>query len=387
MMAGDFVVDRFQAIVDAFRPGRRRIPRSVKFSFLRAVANAGFRETTTYFIMEDVVRGVPIIYANYVGYDMVAHHAGPTSSDALGTLSGIDRQIKRIYRTTVKRAPNHVDLIILSDHGQSRSVPFRRLYKKSLSEFIGETLQRRTVERFGRTAELGYFHTLLSEIQLVDQAFGTKSTRRSRRTLERLSEKISDGVREDKEEEAFVVCASGNLAHVYFTQTAGRLTTEDLLKNHSTLLETLIDHPGIGFVVTVRENGEILMIGKKGMRRLKSGEIDGEDPMLPYMVGRNGEYTIRALSELASFPHSGDIIINGNLLENGLIVTFESQVGTHGGLGGAQTEPFIIFPKRLRNKRDQMQSPAEIHTFLSGILARGADRRRAEPEKTRKTSG
>ena len=260
LMAGDFIADRFQAFVDAFRHGKRRIRRSVKFSFLRAIANAGFRESTTYFIMEDIVRGVPIIYANYVGYDMVAHHTGPTSSDALGTLVGIDRQIKRIYRTTVKKAPNHVDLIVLSDHGQSRSVPFRRLYGRSLTEFIGDTLQKRTVERFGHTAELGYFHTLLREIQKVDQAFGTRSTRRSRKTLERLSGKISDGVREDKEDEAFVVCPSGNLAHVYFTQTPGRLSTEVLLKSHSNLLETLIAHPGIGFVVTVRENGEILMI-------------------------------------------------------------------------------------------------------------------------------
>ncbi|UCG50413.1 MAG: phage holin family protein [Candidatus Latescibacterota bacterium] len=368
-MVGDFFVDRFQAFKDLFRHGKQRIRRSIKFSLLRAIANAGFREGTTHFVMEDVVRGIPVMYANYVGYDMVAHYAGPNSTDALGTLTGIDRQVRKIYRTISRKAPKHFDLIIFSDHGQSESIPFRRLFGKRLPELIGEALQKRTVERFGHTAELGYFNTLLREVRRADQAYGSRSIRRSRRTLERLHERISEGQIEDKEEEGFVVCASGNLAHVYFTQVPGRLTTEYLMKHHANLLETLVMHRGIGFLVTKRENGEILVIGKKGMRRLKSGKVEGDDPLLPYMVGEGGADTIRALTELADFPNSGDLIVNGGFVEDGAVASFEKQVGTHGGLGGAQTEPFIIFPRHHRRKRDQMRNPADLHTFLHAILA------------------
>jgi uncharacterized membrane protein YvlD (DUF360 family) len=368
----DFVIDRLQAFTDLFRRSKARIRRSVKFSFLRAIANAGFREATTYFVMEDVVRGIPIIYANYVGYDMVAHHAGPGSADALGTLTGIDRQIKKIFRTTSKKAPRHFDLVVLSDHGQSESIPFRRLYGKSLPEIIGETLQQPIVEPTGSTAEVGYFHTLLREMKRVDQVYGKRSLKRQRRTLERLSEKITEAAAEEKGEEAFVVCASGNLAHVYLTHTPERLTTEHLLENHSNLLEMLVGHAGIGFIATVREDGETLIIGKTGMRKLRLGEVEGEDPLLPYLNGKNDEYVIRALSELGGFPHSGDIIVNGSLLENGFVVTFEDQVGTHGGLGGPQTEPLIVYPRRLRKKRDNVRSPSEIHAFLNQTLSEGA---------------
>jgi uncharacterized membrane protein YvlD (DUF360 family) len=371
-MLGDFFIDRLQAFADLFRRSKPRIARSVKFSFLRAIANAGFRESTTYFAMEDIVRGIPIIYANYVGYDMVAHYAGPGSADALGVLTRIDRQVKKIHRTVSKKAPRHYDLVLLSDHGQTESVPFRRLYGKSLSEIIGETLDEPTVERTGNTAELGYFHTLLREMQRVDQAYGKGPLRRRRKTLERLSEKITEAAAEEQGEEAFVVCASGNLAHVYFTHTPEKLSTEYLAENHPNLLQMLVGHPGIGFIATQRESGEILVIGNNGMRRLGSGEVEGEDPLLPYLDGKNDDYTIRALAELGAFPHSGDIIVNGKLLENGLVVTFENQVGTHGGLGGAQTAPFIVYPRRLRKKRDSVRSPSEIHAFLISALSEGA---------------
>ncbi|UCH84794.1 MAG: phage holin family protein [Candidatus Latescibacterota bacterium] len=369
-MIGDFLVDRYQAIKDLFRRKKRLIRRSIKFSLLRAIANAGFREGTTHFIREDIVRGIPVMYANYVGYDMVSHYAGPDSTDALGTLVAIDRQIKKIHRTIINNATKHYDLIVLSDHGQSESTPFRWLHGKTLPDLIGEALQKRTVERFGSTAEMGYFNTLLSEIQMADQVYGTRSMRTSRRTLERLREKVSrdDPEMDEKDEDGFVVCASGNLAHVYFTEFPERLTTEYLMKHHSGLLKLLVMKPGIGFLITKRENGEILMIGKNGMRKLRTGEVEGEDPLAPYMVGSNGEYTARALTELADFPHSGDLIVNGGFLEDGSVATFEKQVGTHGGLGGSQTEPFIIFPRYHREKRDRLQNPTELHSFLHGIL-------------------
>jgi hypothetical protein len=269
----------------------------------------------------------------------------------------------------VRKAPKHFDLIIFSDHGQSESIPFRWFFGKRLPELIGEALQKRTVERFGHTAELGYFNTLLREVRRADQAYRRLSIRQSRRTLERLHERISEEQIEDKEEDGFVVCASGNLAHVYFTEIPGRLTTEYLMKHHANLLETLVMHQGIGFLVTKRENGEILVIGKKGMRKLRSGKVEGDDPLLPYMVGAGGTDTIRALTELADFPNSGDLIINGGFVKNGAVASFEKQVGTHGGLGGPQTEPFIIFPRHHRRKRDQMRNPADLHRFLHAILA------------------
>ena len=368
---GDFIIDRLQASADLAARSKTRIRRSVKFSFLRAVANAGFREGATYFAREEIVRGTPIIYANYVGYDMVAHYTGPVSADALGVLTRIDRQIRKISRTISRKAPRRYDLVVIADHGQTPSVPFRRLYGKTLSDLIGETLQQRTAEPKGSTAELGYFRTLVREIQQADQAYGKRSLRTQRRTLERLSVKMSDSATEENGEEAFVVCASGNLAHVYLTHTPERLTTERLLEDHSTLVETLVGHPGIGFVMTVRGNGDILVIGRNGARKLPSGDIEGVDPLLPFLDGRDDASVLKALTELGGFPHSGDLVINGNLLKKDFVVTFEDQVGTHGGLGGPQTAPFILYSRRLGKRRQNLRDPSQIHDFLSGALSGG----------------
>jgi putative membrane protein len=243
------------------------------------------------------------------------------------------------------------------------------VYGKTLSDLIGETLEKPSAEPLGPSVELGYFRTLVRELQRADRAYGKRTLRTQRRTLERLDDRISRGAADEKVGEAFVVCASGNLAHVYLTHARERLTTERLVDEHPGLVETLIAHPGIGFVATVRENGEVLVMGKNGARRLPSGEIDGEDPLVPFLGAGGGEHALAALSALAAFPRSGDFIVNGAMLEKNAVVTFEEQAGTHGGLGGSQTEPFIIYPRRLKASRENLRNPAEIHAFLKTILS------------------
>jgi hypothetical protein len=368
MMIWDFVVDRAETTMDLIKRKKPKLTRSIKFSFLRAVVNAGFRETTTYFVIEDIVRGIPVIYANYLGYDMVAHYGGPRSWDALNTLTGIDRQIKKIGRMIVKKARKHFDLVILSDHGQTSSASFKSLYKKGLREVIEEHLKMPLSEPAGHTAELGYFNTLLREVRMVEEAYGTRSIRSSRRTLERLHKTIREEYLEEKEDGGIVVCASGSLAHVYFTENSQRVTTEYLIDKYPTLLEYLISHPGVGFLITTNNEGEYLMMAKEGMRKLRAGLVEGVDPTLPYADGRDIDLVNRTLIELCRYPHSGDLIINGSMLRNGVVVTFEPQRGTHGGLGGDQTEAFVIFPRRFRGNRDQVQNPAEMHEFLTAML-------------------
>jgi uncharacterized membrane protein YvlD (DUF360 family) len=367
LMVWDFLVDRTEALMDLIRRKKPPVRRGIKFSIFRAIGNTFFREATTHFIIEDIVRGIPIIYANYVGYDMVAHYGGPDSWDAMSTLAGIDRQIKKISRTIRRKATKHFDVVVLSDHGQSKCVPFRLLYGKSLASFIEEKLNKRLVERSESSAEMGYFESLLREMRLVDRAYGTRSIRRSRKTLERIHTRVSDEIEEAKVEDSIVVCVSGNLAHIYFTESPGRLTTEYIIRNHPALLESLVTHPGIGFAVTTREDGEFLMMGRNGLRMMRSGEVEGEDPALQYLSKNGGESNMSALIRLCEYPHAGDLILNGAVIKEGTVVSFENQRGTHGGLGGEQTAPFVIYPRRFRTRGDRIEHPLAMHSFLMSI--------------------
>lgn len=366
LMAWELIVDRATNLFAILRRKNPRIVRSLKQSLLRSIANTFFRESTTFIIREDLVRGVPIIYANYLGYDMVAHHGGPTSWDALSALTGIDRQIKKIWRMLSKRIVKHYDIVILSDHGQSESVPFRQAYGLSLTRFIHEILKTEHVEPGDDTAELGYLNTLLREMRAVEDAYGTKPIRRSRRTLEKLHARIQKDVHEAPKAKGVVVCPNGNLAHVYFPEVPGRVTTEWLMEKNKSFIEALVSHAGIGFVITTNTENEVLLMGKAGMRRLRSGVVEGADPLEPYIDGLDPDTLIQSLLQLCDYPNSGDVILNGALIGPDTVISFEEQIGTHGGVGGEQTEPFVIFPSRYR-RRVPMRNPSEMHHFLMAL--------------------
>jgi hypothetical protein len=369
LMIWDFLVDRFETLRDLIRRKKPKLTRSIKFSFLRAVVNTFFRESTTYFAMEDIVRGIPVIYVNYLGYDMVAHYAGPSSWDALSTLTGIDRQIRKIGRTIARHAPRHYDLVVLSDHGQTRCESFKSRYRMSLRDAIENHLNLPLSEPDSHTAELAYFNTLLRELRIVEEAYGTRAIRGRRRTLERFEKTVRQEYADEKAHEKIVVCASGNLAHVYFVENPQRATTEYVMETHPTLLEYLVSHPGIGFVLTTNDAGEHLMMARAGMRRLKTGVVEGTDPVRAFANSKGIDFVVKTLIELCRYPHSGDLIINGSMLEKGVTVTFEEQRGTHGGLGGDQTDAFVIFPRGLRVDKTSPQSPAQMHDFLASFLA------------------
>ena len=202
---------------------------------------------------------------------------------------------------------------------------------------------------------------------MAEKAYGTRSIRSGRRTLERLQSKIGEDP-PDERDEGIVVCASGNLAHVYFTETPERVTTEYLLKKHPTLLEYLISHPGIGFLITTNDEGEHLMMARQGVRRLRADVVEGADPAALFAGSHDVGLIVRTLIRLCQYPNSGDLIINGNMMTDNTIVTFEEQRGTHGGLGGDQTEAFVVVPRRFHGLNTPVQNPAQMHKFLTTLM-------------------
>ena len=85
------------------------------------------------------VPGPPVIYCDYLGYDEVGHFAGPETRDAVGTLTGIDRQIRQIPQAA-REAPRRYQLVVLSDHGQTTSPVFEAVYGKPLDEMVREVI-------------------------------------------------------------------------------------------------------------------------------------------------------------------------------------------------------------------------------------------------------
>ena len=79
----------------------------------------------------------------------------------------------------------------------------------------------------------------------------------------------------------------------------------------------------------------------KGHVYVDEDKVEGVDPLEHY-----GAFAIDAVRRLDSIEHVGDLaVISMYDPETGEIAAFEELIGAHGGLGGAQTRPFLLHPK------------------------------------------
>ena len=138
-----------------------------------------------------------------------------------------------------------------------------------------------------------------------------------------------------------VVCASGNLANVYFNTHSGKVSLSEINAEHPQLVDELVMQAGIGLVIVYNDDSTPLVLGKAGARDLVTGIVTGVDPLQPYS---QPELRAQQLRRVAEFPHAGDLIIVSTLYPDEQVAAFEELVGSHGGLGGEQTTAFLLHP-------------------------------------------
>ena len=351
----------------------RRKPRMNRLShgypLVRAAANVFMRDVATAMVSQDILRGSPAIYVTYLGYDEIAHHSGPISTDALKSLKGIDKQLRRLIRIIERHAPRPYELFLLADHGQSWGWTFKQRYDKSLKEYIAELLvgQAKVGEVKATDAHAGYVAGLSEDLEEGQRQAGGKGGAdngfyQSPGFLKRKTKEIEESAAVDIEDADVVVCASGNLAQVYFTYKVGRVTRQNLEKKHPGFVDKLVAHEGVGIVIVDggRNEGPILL-GKEGSIMLRTGRVKGKNPLKQY--GRE-KIRVDQLRRLAEYKSSGDLIIISPVYEDGTVAAYEELIGNHGGLGGPQTEPFILYPAKVKVDGKQIINSDQIYPIL-----------------------
>jgi len=158
-----------------------------------------------------------------------------------------------------------------------------------------------------------------------------------------------------------VVTSSGNLAHVYFAQIPERLSLEQVMTTYPGLIEALVGHDGVEFVIAVSETRGPVVMAKQAIRELESQDgLTGDDPLATY-----GPNIAKFLSHLAHFPHSGDIMVMGKYdPSTGQVITMDELVGAHGGVGGMQTQPFVLYPSEWTDRSPTIVGADGLHRFL-----------------------
>jgi uncharacterized membrane protein YvlD (DUF360 family) len=343
LMAGEVAKEAYQAERQRGRALEPQMHRGLRFAIERAAVNIALRTVSTALVIEEMYGGAPVIYADYTGYDVVAHHCGPERAEAIDALDGIDRAIGSLLKAA-RYTSRPYRLVVLSDHGQALGATFRQRYGEPVETVIAGLLPegaavsgttgdgesagtgRRVAAEFGR----GRGPAALAARRLASSRRGT-ATARSGGAAARAAAGPD-----------IVVASSGNLAHVYLTAIPGRAAARDVEARYPGLIAGLARHPGIGAVVTRTAHGHTRVEGPDGPESSPAGKRH-DDPLAAY-----GPLAAEAIERLMAFDASGDIVLLGAIdAATGEVTGFEDLIGSHGGLGGWQADPFILVPDGL----------------------------------------
>src|SRR5215218_2885607 len=137
---GVSLVDVYRELVAAAKQRRAdvrpRIGRGGLYPLARPGTTVIARDVVVSALLEDMLAGRPVVYADFLGYDEVAHHSGLERFDTLEVLRSIDQQIGRLYRAAAL-APRAYHLVCLSDHGQTQGWAFADRFGESIEQMVG----------------------------------------------------------------------------------------------------------------------------------------------------------------------------------------------------------------------------------------------------------
>ncbi len=310
------------------------------YPFMRAAMCVVVRDLIVYGVLSDMMRGRPAVYATFSSYDEVAHHSGLERADTFEALRKLDQQFGRIDRAR-RYAPRPYEIVVLSDHGQTQGATFKQRNGYSLEEFV---------QRSGEFGELGSWSGGDEQNAMVGLAVGEATGRDAAK--KRPKNDVSD--------KHLVVLGSGNLGLVYLMEEPRRLTMEEIDERHPGLLSALREHPHIGWLLVRSSQHGALALGANGTRYLAEDRVEGEDPLAAFSPTA-GQHLLRT----DGFPHVADIMIGSFYnpeLDEGC--AFEELISFHGGLGGPQTRPFILYPDRLWLPEAPLVGAASVHDLL-----------------------
>jgi uncharacterized membrane protein YvlD (DUF360 family) len=342
MFFGEFIKERIQARRTVRSGIQPQMHRGLKYAGMRAASNVLLRDVNVSLIIEEMYRGANVIYVDFTDYDELAHHCGPERIESFAALDGVDAAIGSLAKAA-EDAPRPYRFIILSDHGQSLGATFKQRYGQSLGDVVRDLMSGRAtlIEQKIQGEGSMFVNSFLSEVTR-SKGIGPAMARVA------LAGQTTDGVVNLDEDEipppadpsTIAVVGSGNLGLVWFTGHDHRLTIEELEELHPNLVATLAAHPGVGLLMVRSEARGAMVIGPNGVRYLDENKVEGTDPAELF-----GPHTVMSLKREDAMEHAPDLLLLSQYDPvMGEVAAFEELIGSHGGLGGFQTQPFILHP-------------------------------------------
>jgi putative membrane protein len=348
------------------RDERPRKSRRAPYPLLRAFMTSLMAELGLYTLITDIVRGVPAVYISFTGYDEVAHYSGIAREDAWSVLYRLDRQFARVGRA-IESAPRPYAIVLLSDHGQTEGEPFKQRYGVSLADLVARFAGTAVDEGPASSEDWALLSTVL-----------TDATRQGTRSAGALKGALGGSIGQDghvavgehaderhaaaaQDSKGLLTLASGCLGMVYVKESPVRLSYEQVMDRYPNLIPGLVQHEGIGFVMASSELRGGLVIGRHGVYFLDEDRYEGQNPLEGY-----GPAAVGLLRRTNRFQRNVPELQINSVYDplTGQVSSFESQIGSHGGVGGLQMEPFLLFPAQLDPGPEPIIGAMAVNTVL-----------------------
>lgn len=255
----------------------------------------------------DLMRGLPIVHLNFLGYDEQSHRRGPDSRFAHWTLKGIDRAIQRIDRAAKRSIQRDYDLWIYSDHGQCRSIPYATVSGgKSVAENIARVIDDTGIS-----------------LPATDPSW--------LRQRHRMSKVKRHRPETQPPERPPIVSTLGPLGCI-------TLGTPFDPEQGDTIAANLVRQAKIPVVFRGYDPNHATVWTPTGKYRLPEQATEVLGPDHPHR-----EQTANDMVALCRHPQAPDFFIAGYRLD-GNSLTFPNENGAHGGLSPGETAAFALLP-------------------------------------------
>ena len=190
------------------------------------------------------------------------------------------------------------------------------------------------------SSTLEYFNKLKSERSFLNSDEPLTKRLNNISTDLNLNIQFSSKTKVSEETAQTIVLASGNLGLIYFTDWSDRMTYEQIEDAFPGLLNGLAHHEGIGFVMVKSDIYDTIVLSNDDVLYLDTEEYYGN-----HFLDSFGKNTIKKLKRTDGFAHVPDILVNSAYdIDNDEVYAFEELIGSHGGAGGNQQYPFILYP-------------------------------------------
>jgi endonuclease/exonuclease/phosphatase family metal-dependent hydrolase len=333
------LLECFIAVGDSFRGIARGedVRKELSAVYRRVILCIALRELVAIGVKVDIARGLPIIHANFIGYDEQAHWRGPSSAFAHWSLKGIDRAIKNIHRAAQRSGRRDYQVWVFSDHGQEATRIFEETQEATLETVISAALDGGGKSGAARRSKYRY---------------------RAGRGYRAMSEWFRDEVLQLFEEKPFTLTTLGPVGHLYFKERF-ELSRKRKVARH------LVDQ-GVPSVLMCGDSGIIEWVHQQGCVTVPGMDVS----FLPHPDAIKAQLK-RDLEALCRHQFAGDLILLG-WGPGAATVSFVRERGSHAGPGPEETQGFVLLPAhtRLPKSNAEFLRPTDLRSAVRHFLKR-----------------